>query len=115
MVIIGDAAHAVASSSGQGVSMAVEDAATLAVCLRNIPDTDRALAAFHDRRRQRVERVVEYGAKTSSDKAAGGLTRLVVRLLTPCFLRKAAKDGVDSLDWMFAHRIEWAERTGLGA
>lgn len=115
MVIIGDAAHAVASSSGQGVSMAIEDAATLAVCLRDIPDTARALAAFHDRRRQRVERVVEYGAKTSSDKATGGMTRLVVRLLTPYFLRKAAKGGVGSLDWMFAHRIEWAERTGLGA
>jgi 2-polyprenyl-6-methoxyphenol hydroxylase-like FAD-dependent oxidoreductase len=112
MVIIGDAAHAVASSSGQGVSMAVEDAVTLAVCLRDIPDTARALATFQDRRRERVERVVEYGAKTSSDKAANGLARQVVRLLTPYFLRKAAKGGVGSLDWMFDHRIDWTERAG---
>jgi len=89
MVIIGDAAHAVASSSGQGVSLAVEDALNLAICLRDLPDTAEALAAFQEQRRERVERVVEHGAKTSTDKATNGLARLVVRLLTPYFLRKA--------------------------
>jgi FAD-dependent urate hydroxylase len=69
-----------------------------------------ALAAFENRRRERVERVVEYGAKTSGDKATGGLARLVVRLLTPYFLRKAASEGVGSLQWMYDHRIDWTER-----
>ncbi|MER6127455.1 NAD(P)/FAD-dependent oxidoreductase [Streptomyces sp. NPDC001795] len=113
MVIVGDAAHAVASSSGQGVSMAVEDAVTLAVCLRDIPDTASALAAFENRRRDRVERVVEYGAKTSGDKATGGLARLVVRLLTPYFLRKAASEGIGSLQWMYDHRIDWADGSAV--
>jgi 2-polyprenyl-6-methoxyphenol hydroxylase-like FAD-dependent oxidoreductase len=107
MVIVGDAAHAVASSSGQGVSMAVEDAVTLAICLRDIPDTGTALAAFEERRRERVEKVVAYGAQTTSDKASNGLTRLLVRLLTPYFLRKAAKAGVAPLNWMFDYRIDW--------
>lgn len=107
MVIVGDAAHAVASSSGQGVSMAVEDALTLAICLRDIPDTAAALAAFEDRRRERVERVVAHGAETSSDKASSGLGRLLVRLLTPYFLKKAAKVGVAPLNWMFDYRIDW--------
>ncbi|WP_406236783.1 FAD-dependent oxidoreductase [Nocardia sp. NBC_01009] len=107
MVIVGDAAHAVASSSGQGVSMAVEDAVTLATCLRDIPDTAAALAAYEDRRRARVERVVAYGAETSSDKASSGLGRLLVRLLTPYFLKKAAKAGVAPLNWMFDYRISW--------
>ncbi|WP_328410062.1 FAD-dependent oxidoreductase [Nocardia sp. NBC_00403] len=107
MVIVGDAAHAVASSSGQGVSMAVEDAVTLATCLRDIPDTAAALAAYEDRRRARVERVVAYGAETSSDKASSGLGRLLVRLLTPYFLKKAAKAGVAPLNWIFDYRISW--------
>ncbi|MEV4125610.1 FAD-dependent monooxygenase [Nocardia sp. NPDC049707] len=107
MVIVGDAAHAVASSSGQGVSMAVEDAVTLAICLRDIPDTAAALAAFENRRRERVEKVVAYGAQTSSDKASNGIARLLVRLLTPYFLRKAAKTGITPLNWMFDHRIDW--------
>ncbi|MGW5106265.1 FAD-dependent oxidoreductase [Nocardia sp. NPDC004123] len=108
MVIIGDAAHAVASSSGQGVSMAVEDAVTLAICLRDLPETATALAEFEHRRRDRVERVVAHGAETSGDKAQSGLARFLVRQLTPFFLKKAAKQGVGSLNWMFDHRISWS-------
>ncbi|MFQ6398603.1 FAD-dependent oxidoreductase [Nocardia sp. KC 131] len=107
MVIVGDAAHAVASSSGQGVSMAVEDAVMLATCLRDIPDTATALAAYEDRRRERVERVVAHGAQTSGDKASNGFGRLLVRLVTPYFLKKAAKAGVAPLNWMFDYRINW--------
>ncbi|QVI21038.1 FAD-dependent monooxygenase [Nocardia tengchongensis] len=109
MVIIGDAAHAVASSSGQGVSMAVEDAVTLALCLRDQPDTASALAEFEHRRRDRVEKVVAHGAETSGDKAQNGVARLLVRLLTPFFLKRAAKQGVGSLNWMFDHRISWSD------
>ncbi|MFE3194192.1 FAD-dependent oxidoreductase [Nocardia sp. NPDC059240] len=111
MVIVGDAAHAVASSSGQGVSMAVEDAVTLAICLRDLPDTPAALAEFERRRRDRVERVVERGAKTSGDKSQNGLARFLVRQLTPFFLKKAAKEGVGGLSWMFDHRISWSGET----
>lgn len=107
MVIVGDAAHAVASSSGQGVSLAVEDAVTLAICLRDIPDTAAALTEYEIRRRDRVERVVAHGAQTSGDKASNGLGRLLVRLLTPYFLKKAAKTGVAPLSWLYDYRISW--------
>jgi len=43
MVIVGDATHATAPSSGQGASMAIEDAVVLARCLRDLPDTPHAL------------------------------------------------------------------------
>ena len=39
MVIIGDAAHAPSPSSGQGASMATEDAVVLAKCLRDLPES----------------------------------------------------------------------------
>lgn len=37
MVVIGDAAHAASPASGQGASMAIEDAVVLAQCLRDLP------------------------------------------------------------------------------
>lgn len=115
MVIIGDAAHAVASSSGQGVSMAVEDAVTLAICLSDIPDTAEALEAFQNQRRERVERIVEHGKKTSGDKATNGIARFFVRMLTPYFLRKAAKGDMTELNWMFDHRIAWNSKAEQNA
>lgn len=45
-VLIGDAAHAISPSSGQGASLAIEDAACLAVCLRDIDDPVAALTQF---------------------------------------------------------------------
>jgi FAD-dependent urate hydroxylase len=41
MVVIGDAAHAPSPSSGQGASMAAEDAVVLAKALRDLPDLPR--------------------------------------------------------------------------
>jgi len=38
MIIIGDAAHAPSPTSGQGASLAIEDAVQLAKCLRDLPD-----------------------------------------------------------------------------
>jgi 2-polyprenyl-6-methoxyphenol hydroxylase-like FAD-dependent oxidoreductase len=37
MIVIGDAAHATSPSSGQGASMAIEDAVVLAKCVRDLP------------------------------------------------------------------------------
>lgn len=54
-LLIGDAAHAASPATGQGASMALEDAVVLAKCLRDAPDTDAALARYEELRRPRVE------------------------------------------------------------
>ena len=77
MIVIGDAAHAPAPSSGQGASMAMEDgvAARRWRCgtrHRSMP----AFAAFEAARRERVERIVAYGARSSSSKTPGRLGSL---------------------------------------
>ncbi|MFF3335210.1 FAD-dependent monooxygenase [Streptomyces sp. NPDC002888] len=54
-LIIGDAAHAASPATGQGASMALEDAVVLAKALRDAPDTERALTAYESLRRPRVE------------------------------------------------------------
>jgi 2-polyprenyl-6-methoxyphenol hydroxylase-like FAD-dependent oxidoreductase len=42
IVLLGDAARATSPSSGQGASLAIEDAVVLAKCLRDLPDTRQA-------------------------------------------------------------------------
>ena len=104
MIIIGDAAHAASPSSGQGASMAIEDAIVLAKCLRDLPDTERAFAAFEQLRRPRVERVVAYGARSSRSKAPGPIARRVRDLVLPIVLKRFA---TKAQDWLFAYHIPW--------
>jgi 2-polyprenyl-6-methoxyphenol hydroxylase-like FAD-dependent oxidoreductase len=108
LVIIGDAAHATAPSSGQGASMAIEDAVVLARCLRDLPDTRQAFAAYERLRRARVERIVAHGARTSNSKAAGPVVRVLRDLMMPLILKRVARGG--SLAWMHDYHIAWDEK-----
>jgi FAD-dependent urate hydroxylase len=105
MVIVGDAAHAPAPTSGQGASMAAEDAVVLAKCLRDLPDLPRALAAYEQLRRRRVERIVAQGARSSSSKTPGPVGRVARDLLLPLVFRFLVTDR--SLAWMYNHHIDW--------
>jgi 2-polyprenyl-6-methoxyphenol hydroxylase-like FAD-dependent oxidoreductase len=71
VALIGDAVHATSPSAGQGASMAIEDAVTLARCLRDIPDITTAFGTYESLRRTRVAKVVAYSKTISSSKAAG--------------------------------------------
>jgi 2-polyprenyl-6-methoxyphenol hydroxylase-like FAD-dependent oxidoreductase len=108
MVIIGDAAHATAPSSGQGASMAIEDAVVLSRCLRDLPDTRQAFAAYERLRRARVERIVAHGARTSNSKAAGPVARRLRDLMMPLILKRVARG--ESLAWMHDYHIAWDEK-----
>lgn len=55
ILLAGDAAHAASPATGQGASMAMEDAVILAKALRDTPDTDTALSVYETLRRPRVE------------------------------------------------------------
>lgn len=103
-VLIGDAAHAVAPSSGQGASMALEDAATLGRCLAEAPDPAAALAAYEQRRRDRVERVVAYGRRNSSGKIAGPIGAAFRDAMLPVVLKLAHRRG-DPQAWLLDHRV----------
>ncbi|MER6738730.1 FAD-dependent oxidoreductase [Streptomyces puniciscabiei] len=54
-LLIGDAAHAASPATGQGASMALEDAVVLAKALRDLPRAPDAFAAYERHRRPRVE------------------------------------------------------------
>jgi 2-polyprenyl-6-methoxyphenol hydroxylase-like FAD-dependent oxidoreductase len=110
MVIVGDAAHAASPASGQGASMAIEDAVVLARSLRDLPDIQQAFAAYERLRRERVERVVAQGARSSSGKAAGPIARVLRDLLLPVILKWVASSSERSLAWMYDYHIDWDEK-----
>jgi 2-polyprenyl-6-methoxyphenol hydroxylase-like FAD-dependent oxidoreductase len=92
MTVIGDAAHATSPSTAQGASMALEDAAVLAKCLRDVPATPAALALFEELRRDRVERIVRAGA-------GGGNP-------PPPSPPSGPRRG-NPTEWLFGHHIDW--------
>lgn len=107
MLVIGDAAHAASPSSGQGASMAIEDAVQLGRCVRDHPDPLSALAAYEGLRRARVGRVMAHGARTSSDKVAGPVARRCATWSLPWFLERLARDDGVALAWLHRHHIDW--------
>lgn len=112
MIVIGDAAHAASPSSGQGASLAMEDAVTLAKCLRDLPDTRSAFVAYEEIRRPRVERIVAWAARMNSSKIPGPMFRAVRDLVLPLILRR--QGSADSQRWIFNHRMDWDARVRLG-
>jgi FAD-dependent urate hydroxylase len=105
MVIVGDAAHAPSPTSGQGASMAAEDAVVLAMCLRDLPDIPQALAAYEGLRRRRVERIVAQGARTGSAKTPGPVGRVLRDLALPLVFKLFVTDR--SMAWIYDHHIDW--------
>ena len=85
MVLVGDAVHAASPASGQGASMAFEDAVTLARCLRDLPDGGRRRSRpTSGCGAARVEAVVARGKRTGDAKAPGPVGRWVRdRLVMP--------------------------------
>jgi FAD-dependent urate hydroxylase len=104
VVLIGDAAHAASPSSGQGASMAMEDAVTLGRCLARTTDVPAALAGYEGMRRKRVEKVVAAGRRNGSGKAAGPVGGRIRDLMTPPLMRMLYRKG-NPQAWILDHRI----------
>ncbi|MCO5973937.1 FAD-dependent monooxygenase [Actinoallomurus soli] len=80
MLIIGDAAHAASPATGQGASMAMEDAVVLAKALRDADTLDAALTAYDGLRRPRTDENIAASARMTAARpspagsADGGAT-----------------------------------------
>ncbi|WP_433369542.1 FAD-dependent oxidoreductase [Actinoplanes sp. CA-142083] len=105
VVLAGDAAHAVAPSSGQGASMAIEDAVVLGRCLADRPgDLRAALAAYEQTRRTRVERVVAVGRRNGSGKTAGPVGAAIRDAMLPLVMKMLYRRG-NPQAWILDHRV----------
>jgi 2-polyprenyl-6-methoxyphenol hydroxylase-like FAD-dependent oxidoreductase len=103
MLIIGDAAHCASPSSGQGASMAIEDAVTIAHCLIQAATFPDALHTYETRRRDRVERVVKHGGRGARSKTLGPIGRLAAEALMPLIFRRMATKH--TLGWIYNYDV----------
>jgi 2-polyprenyl-6-methoxyphenol hydroxylase-like FAD-dependent oxidoreductase len=92
ITVIGDAAHAASPSTAQGASMALEDAAVLAQCLRDTSAIPKALTLFEELRRDRVERIAGAGASAENP--------------TPPSPPTGPRRG-NPAEWLYGHHIDW--------
>jgi 2-polyprenyl-6-methoxyphenol hydroxylase-like FAD-dependent oxidoreductase len=106
VVLLGDAAHAISPSSGQGASMALEDAAILAKCLRDIPVLEQAFATYEQLRRERTARMFKVGEQGDVGKhAVRPMQQWFRDLTTPIFVKLFANPKASH--WMYAYKVEW--------
>ncbi|MEU9338551.1 FAD-dependent monooxygenase [Streptomyces sp. NPDC048290] len=95
VLLLGDAAHAASPATGQGASMALEDAVVLAKALRDLPDTGQALRRYEALRRERVEHNI-----TTSGAISRGTFAPSDAAGRPAGKTRPGEDGLaDLLDW----------------
>lgn len=103
LVLIGDAAHALAPHAAQGAAMAIEDGVLLARLVEHYPDTAKALAIYEKLRRPRLVRVAWRGQFNHFAWQVGGPAALARNLILR--LRPSEKLAAD-FDWLYGHDIE---------
>jgi len=103
IALAGDAAHAVSPSSGQGASLALEDAVVLARCLQEAPDPRAAFARYEAERRPRVERIARWAERIGSTKTPGPAGARIRDAIMPLVLRLT--DGGKAQREMYDHVV----------
>ena len=93
--------------------MAIEDAVVLAKCLRDTMDIPAALGTYEELRRDRVERIVAQGARTTRTKTPGPMGRALANILLPVVFKLFVTDK--KLAWLYDHHIEWDTPTAANA
>ncbi|MBX6387312.1 MAG: FAD-dependent monooxygenase [Microbispora sp.] len=97
-VLIGDAAHPV--GSGQGASMAVEDAVALARALSAADTVPAALAAFDRLRHDRTRKLAKAAAANRDAKTAGPLASRLREIVMPFFFNRLYEKATG---WLYDH------------
>jgi 2-polyprenyl-6-methoxyphenol hydroxylase-like FAD-dependent oxidoreductase len=114
VVLVGDAAHAISPSSGNGASMALEDTVVLAKCLRDIPELEQAFTAYEQLRRERTHKIYEVGERGDSGKfLTSPLQQRYRDLVTPIFLKLFANPKAS--DWIYSYKVDWDTPMALHA
>jgi 2-polyprenyl-6-methoxyphenol hydroxylase-like FAD-dependent oxidoreductase len=103
IVLMGDAAHAVTPHSGQGASMALEDALVLAACIEVETSPLAAFRRFQSLRQARVEAAVRLGRQGGQQKKAQSWLAMRIRDL---ILPWVVPLGQKAQEKMFAFRVD---------
>ena len=109
-VLVGDAAHPV--GSGQGASMAIEDAIVLAQELQAKGSVAAALAGYEERRRPRVAKMAKAAASNRDAKVAGPVAARMRNLMMPLFFGRFYEKATA---WLYAYDPGTLAGAGAGA
>lgn len=104
MVLIGDAAHVTSPSSGQGASLAIEDALTLTRCLRDCSELSQAFTAYQKMRHTRIQKIITGARAVNRSKASGPVARLIRDAVMPLMMKFTKSDAYA---WMYNYHINF--------
>ncbi|WP_323768835.1 FAD-dependent monooxygenase [Antarctobacter sp.] len=106
VALLGDAAHPTLPFLAQGANMALEDAWVLADALAGAPDMAQGLAAYQQRRRDRVVKVIDAaGGNAWKYHLRNPLVRGVAHLGLGVVGRLAPGAMLRSFDWLYGHDV----------
>jgi len=106
--LIGDAAHATSPHIGQGASMAIEDTAILAKCIRDIPNLDSAFEKFERLRKKRVEKIIKLANQNGRMLAVSNPIKRMFRGIMLSMMLK--RSSVGPMGWLFSYKVNWDEK-----
>ena len=104
-VLLGDAAHPMPPSAGQGAAMALEDAVTLAACLRRAGSSDaaEALSDYHERHRARTSRMLVASRINPALFNESDPVRMRARNSRLRALQRLDPAGDSTVGWQYGH------------
>ncbi|HWV50650.1 MAG TPA: NAD(P)/FAD-dependent oxidoreductase [Microbacterium sp.] len=112
--LVGDAAHAVSPSTGQGASLAIEDAAVLAHWMQLETDPQTVFAGFTSDRKERAEKIVRFGRQIGARKVSSTAGNLFRDLTLGMFLRMGGKATSEQYGYQYAYRVPNESSAGRG-
>ena len=93
--------------SGKAPQWPMEDAIVFAMCLRDIPDLNKAFEKFEKLRKERTEKIVKTSEQSGKFMTSTNpILKLFKRRLLSYFIKSYAKN----LDWIFSHEIDWDKK-----
>lgn len=106
VALLGDAAHPTLPFLAQGANMAMEDAWVLADAVANEPDMATGLAAYQQRRKARVTRVIDAASKNARNyHLSPGPIRFAAHTALGLLSRVSPGQMLARFDWLYGHDV----------
>ena len=100
--LIGDAAHAISPHTGQGASLALEDASVLAKCLAKFGEHEHAFKIFQELRFHRVKKIISQARKVGKTKSR---PNPLANFFRDFFLKKFIHLEKKKMDWVYSFDV----------
>jgi 2-polyprenyl-6-methoxyphenol hydroxylase-like FAD-dependent oxidoreductase len=102
IILIGDSAHAITPSGGQGGAMSFEDGETLAYAISNYGEDASSLQKWEAHRKARVQQVVDFNNLSAKVREASNYT--VVQWFRELFIWGLLKiKGPEGYRWLYGY------------